>query len=100
MARLEELTKDALLVGVVPAEDASVIDVGCHDSNAMRPVYRDCRGYVANWLLMRDDESTLEIRATGCRWSFDSEGAIFWLKFRTLRIRLAHFADSLQAAHS
>ncbi len=100
MVRLEELTRSAVIAGVLPNEHISVIDVEWHGSDAVTLVYRDSRGQTGNELLLRDDEPRLDIVTAGRPWSFDSDGRHFRLASEAKRIQLAHLFDPLLAVHA
>ena len=98
--RLEELTPNAALHGILPDELVTVVSVQWHGSDALTLVYRAASGRVADQLLYRDDEARLDIVEAGRPWSFDGDGALFRLVSEAQRIRLAHLFDPVLAVHT
>ncbi len=100
MARLEDLTRDASVSGVLPQGNVTVIDVRWHGSATVELTYKDAAGKLGHELLYRDDEPRLEVAAAGRAWSFDGDGALFRLVSEAHRIRLAYLFDPLLAVHT
>ena len=100
MARLEDLTKGASVRGVLPDQSVTVVDVRWHGSAVVELTYRDTAGKVAQELLYRDREQTLEVVEQGRPWSFDGDGSLFRLVSEAHRIRLAHLFDPVLAVHT
>jgi len=93
IARLEELTKGALVSGVVADRTVTVIDVAWHGSEVVTLTYRTADGTVAERLVYRDDEPRLAIVEEGKPWAFDGEGEAFKLASEAKRIDLAYLFD-------
>jgi len=91
--RLEDLTRDARVTGLVPGAACEVLDIRWHGSNVVEVTYRDSEGHVAQRLVYRDDEATLAVEAAGAPWTFDGDGAEFRLTAEALRIHNAHLFD-------
>ncbi|HLH23501.1 MAG TPA: helicase-related protein [Chloroflexota bacterium] len=100
MARLEELTRGAAVRGVLADGLATVVDVVWYGSDAVELTYKDPSGRVAQELVYRDREPTLEVVTEGRPWSFDGDGALFRLVSEAQRIRLAHLFDPVLAVHT
>jgi len=100
MARLEDLTPNTSIRGIVPDGVATVVSVQWFGSEAVELTYKDAAGKVANELLYRDDETRLDIVEEGRPWSFDCDGALFRLVSEAQRIRLAHLFDPVLAVHT
>jgi superfamily II DNA or RNA helicase len=100
MTRLEDLTKGASVKGVHPDQTVTVVDVHWHGSAVVELTYRDATGRVAQELLYRDREPTLEIIEAGRAWSFDADGARFRLVSEAQRIGLAYLFDPWLAIHT
>ncbi len=98
--RLEELTPNTAIRGILPDAAVSVVNVQWHGSDALTLVYRGPSGKVADEILYRHDEPRLEIVEVGRPWSFDGDGALFRLVAEAHRIRLAHLFDPLLAVHT
>ncbi len=96
---LESLVPGAVVAGVVPGVDVTVVAVSWHGQAAVTLTYREPSGRVAERLLYRDDEAALEIRGDQAGWSFDADGAAFRLAAEARRIRLAYLFDPMLAVH-
>jgi superfamily II DNA or RNA helicase len=100
MSRLEQLTPNASVRGVLPNSLVTVVNVQWFGSEAVELTYKDAAGKVANELLYRHDEPRLEIAEQGRPWSFDGDGQVFRLVSEAQRIRLAHLFDPVLAVHT
>lgn len=100
MSSLEELTKGASVKGVLPDALVTVVDVKWIGAIAVELTYKDAAGRLANELLYRDREPTLEVVTAGRPWSFDGDGRLFRLVSEAHRIGLAHLFDPLLAVHT
>jgi superfamily II DNA or RNA helicase len=98
--KLEELTPNTAIRGILPNAAVSVVSVQWHGTDALTLVYRGPSGKVADEVLYRNDESRLEVIETGRPWSFDGDGALFRLVSEAHRIRLAHLFDPVLAVHT
>ncbi len=100
MSRLEELTPNASVRGILPDCAVTVVSVQWFGAEALELTYKDPAGHVANRLLYRHDEPGLEVVEQGRPWSFDGDGALFRLVSEANRIRLAHLFDPVLAVHT
>src|SRR5215468_6393167 len=100
MSKLEQLTPNAAVRGVLPNGMVTVVSVQWFGSEAVELTYKDSAGKVANELLYRHDEARLEIAEQGRPWSFDSDGESFRLVSEAYRIHLAHLFDPVLAVHT
>jgi superfamily II DNA or RNA helicase len=100
VARLEDLTPNAIVRGLVPEGLATVVAVNWFGSEALELTYKDHAGRIANRLLYRHDEPSIEIAQEGRPWSFDGDGESFRLVSEAHRIRLAHLFDPVLAVHT
>ena len=100
MTRLEDLKRDAIVKGILPNQQITVVDVRWIGSTAIELTYKDESGNLGNELIYRDSEPALEIVTAGRPWSFDSDGALFRLVSEAYRIRLAHLFDPRLAVHT
>ena len=98
--RLEDLTPDTTVRGILPDGVVNVVSVEWHGSDALTLVYRTADGKVENEILYRHDEPRLEILKSGRPWSFDGDGEKFRLVSEAHRIRLAHLFDPVLAVHT
>jgi superfamily II DNA or RNA helicase len=100
MSKLEELTPNAAVRGILPDALATVVSVQWFGSEALELTYKSPSGRVANELLYRHDEARLEVVDQGRPWSFDGDGGLFRLVSEANRIRLAHLFDPVLAVHT
>ncbi|NMC03202.1 MAG: DUF3883 domain-containing protein, partial [Chloroflexi bacterium] len=100
MSRLEDLTPNAAVRGILPDVLVTVVTVQWYGTEALELTYKTPTGKVANELLYRHDESRLEVVEKGRPWSFDGDGALFRLVSEAQRIRLAHLFDPVLAVHT
>ncbi len=100
MLPLEDLTRGALVRGLLPQQTVTVIDAKWHGSDAVELTYKDSQGHPHTEILFRDREPRLELVAEGQPWSFDGDGALLRLVSEAHRIRLAHLFDPLLAVHT
>jgi len=100
MVRLEDLTPNASVRGILPDALVTVVNVQWFGSEALELTYKDPGGRVANQLLYRHDEPRLEIVEQGRPWCFDGDGSLLRLVSEAHRIRLAHLFDPVLAVHT
>src|SRR5499427_6272632 len=100
MSKLEQLTLNAAVRGILPDGLVTVVSVQWFGSEALELTYKTSGGKVANELLYRHDEPRLEIVEKGKPWSFDGDGKLFRLIAEAHRIRLAHLFDPVLAVHT
>ena len=100
MTRLEDLTPNAAIRGILPDQIVTVVNTQWFGSEALELTYKGPSGKVANELLYRYDEPRIELVEFGRPWSFDGEGALFRLVSEANRIRLAHLFDPVLAVHT
>ncbi|MCI0388103.1 MAG: SNF2-related protein [Acidobacteria bacterium] len=100
MSKLENLTPNAAVRGILPGSLVTVVTVQWFGSEALELTYKTPEGKVANELLYRHDESRIEVVENGRPWSFDGDGALFRLVSEAHRIRLAHLFDPVLAVHT
>ena len=99
--RLEDLTKGALVRGVLGDRAVRVVDVAWHGSNAVTLTYTDePTGKVDQELLYRDDEPRLRVEEAGRAWSMDADGSLFRLVSEAKRISLAYLFDPFLAVQT
>ena len=101
MARLEDLTKGALVRGVLADRAVKVVDVDWHGSSALTLTYTDdSTGKPSQDLLYRDDEARLSVEQAGRAWSMDADGQQFRLVSEAKRISLAYLFDPFLAVQT
>ena len=100
MARLEELRPNALVRGILPGTEVTVVSVQQFGSDVFEVTYKTPEGNLGQQLLYRDAEARLEVLRQDRPWSFDGAGALFRLVSEAHRIRLAYLFDPLLAVHT
>ncbi len=100
MARLEDLTRDTAVRGILPDGLVIVVDVKWIGNAAIELTYKDSTGRLGNELIYRDREATLEVVISGRPWSFDGDGRMFRLVSEAKRIAMAYLFDPLLAVHT
>ncbi len=98
--KLEDLTPDAAVRGILPDSLVTVVSVKWFGSEALELTFKTPDGGVDNRLLYRHDEADLDVVESGRPWGFDGDGALFRLVSEAQRIRLAHLFDPLLAVHT
>ena len=98
--KLENVTPNAVVRGVLPDQSVTVVNVKWFGTEALELTYKSADGKVANELVYRSDEDRLEIVESGRPWSFDGDGGLFRLVSEAQRIRLAHLFDPVLAVHT
>lgn len=99
-AKLEELTKGALVKGLQGDSTVQVVDAKWLGNNVVEVFYTDERGKAGSDLAYRDQEADLTIVEPSARWSFTGDGSNFRLAMEALRIRLAHHFDPYMAIYT
>src|SRR5215468_5020257 len=100
MSKLEQLTPNAAVRGILPDGLVTVVSVQWFGSEALELTYKSPNGKVANELLYRHDEARIEVVEQGRPWTFDGDGGLFRLVSEAHRIRLAHLFDPILAVHT
>ena len=101
MARLEDLTKGALVRGVLGDRVIKVVDIAWHGSSAVTLTFTDeLTGKADQELLYREDEARLVVQKVGRAWSMDADGNLFRLVSEAKRISLAHLFDPFLAVQT
>jgi superfamily II DNA or RNA helicase len=101
MARLEDLTKGALVRGILADRAVKVVDINWHGSSAVTLTYTDdSTGKADQELLYRDDEPRLSVEQAGRAWSMDADGQLFRLVSEAKRISLAYLFDPFLAVQT
>lgn len=100
MSKLEDLSPNTSIRGILPDCQVTVVNVQWFGSEALELTYKDPGGKVSNQLLYREDESHIEVITLGRPWSFDGDGQNFRLVSEAHRIHLAHLFDPVLAVHT
>ena len=100
MARLEELTVDAQIKGLIPNSTVVVKHVQMYGDQAADVTYTDATGRTDRRLIYRDQEADLEIVTKTRPLSFTADATLFRLAAEAHRIRLAYLFDPLIAVNT
>ena len=99
MVKLKDITRGAILRGIIPGKTVTVIDASWV-GEAIDLTYKDSEGKLGEQLLYPSSESQLELVTEGRPWSLTGDGETFRLVSEAHRIRLAHLFDPLLAVHT
>ena len=100
MLKLEDITKDAQLRGVLPDQVVRIIQVDPISDHAVTIIYRDSQGSLGDQMLFRTDEARLELAQAGRSWALDADGDDFKLGLEAYRISQAALFDPMMAVHT
>ncbi|WP_140628358.1 helicase-related protein [Methylibium rhizosphaerae] len=100
MLKLEDIKKNAALVGLEPGHVVRVVTTEVVGDNAITVYYKTPDGALHERMLFRQDEGTLSLAVVGRPWAFDADGESFKLGVEALRIDLAHLFDPMMAVHT
>lgn len=100
MARLEDITVGANVVGIAGSMPVSVVAVKWHGNNCLTLTFKDTKGQLASQLLYREDEERLSVSDDSLPWSFDADANLLRLASEAYRIHLAHIFDPYLAVHT
>ena len=100
MLKLEEIRKDAQVIGIEANEIVKVVSVDLLGSDALTVYYKNNKGILSEQLLSREDESRLELAEKGKPWAFDVPGDSFKLGLEAYRIQTAHLFDPMMAVYT
>ena len=100
MAQLEDIIVGSHVTGLITGEAVTIIAVQWYGSAVLEVTYKDNKGQLGNQLLMRENESELEILGSHLPWSFDADADKIRLVSEAYRIHLAHLFDPYLAVHT
>src|SRR5229473_5845631 len=92
MLAFDEIRPGSRLRGLDAAGIAEVVQVSRFGADALNLVFR-VNGRVAERLVYRGEETSLELIETGRAYAFDADGGLLRLASEAYRIRLAHLFD-------
>ncbi|WP_077999174.1 helicase-related protein [Edwardsiella tarda] len=99
MLKLEEIKKDAQVRGIVEGQVVRVVTVEPIGEHALTVYYKDSKGVLAERMLFRSDEMSLELATVGRPWAFDANGSDFKLGLEAYRISQAALFDPMMAVN-
>jgi len=100
MLKLEDLTKDAQVRGLLPDQVIRIVQVDAIGDHAITVIYRDNQGKLGEQMLFRTDEPRLDLAEAGRSWAFDADGEEFKLGLEAYRISQAALFDPMMAVHT
>ncbi|SEH06528.1 helicase-related protein [Candidatus Venteria ishoeyi] len=100
MLKLEDIKIDAQIRGIQADEIVCIVQVRPVGDATLTVYYKDAQGNVAEQMLIRSDESRLELAQAGKPWAFDAPGAEFKLGLEAYRITQAALFDPMMAVHT
>jgi len=100
MARLEDITVGANVVGIAGNVPVTVVAVKWYGNAVLEVTFKDSRGQLASQLLYREDEDRLDVKSDSLPWSFDADANLLRLASEAYRINLAHIFDPYLAVHT
>ncbi|WP_411166969.1 RNA polymerase-associated protein RapA [Aeromonas sp. DSM 116730] len=99
MLKLEEIKKDAQVLGIIEGQVVRVVTVEPIGEHALTVYYKDSSGKLAERMLFRTDEIALELATVGRPWAFDANGTDFKLGLEAYRISQAALFDPMMAVN-
>ncbi len=100
MANLSDLKPGLQLIGLLPDETVTLIDVTWHGRSALEITYKRADGQPATQILYEADALPLTARQPQTTWDFSASGDAFRLAAEAYRIHLAHLFDPVLAIHT
>ncbi|GHV35245.1 RNA helicase [Synergistales bacterium] len=100
MARLEDITVGASVIGVAGNAPVTVVAAKWYGDAVLEITFKDAKGQLANQLLYREDEERLNVADSGLPWSFDADANLLRLVSEAYRIAVAHIFDPYLAVHT
>lgn len=100
MARLQDITVNAQVRGLIPNNVVTVKHAQMFGDQALQVTFADSAGRTAQQLVYRDQEAQLEIVTQTRPLSFSADGASFRLAAEAHRIRLGYLFDPMIAVNT
>lgn len=100
MIKLEDIKKDAQVLGIQGDEIVRIVQVEPVGDSAITVYYKDNQGRLGEQMLFRSDEARLELAQAGRPWAFDAPGEDFKLGLEAYRISQAALFDPMMAVHT
>ena len=79
---------------------ASVVNVEWYGEQAVKVIFEDADGKIADRIVFVDDCTGLELVSEGQSWTFDADGNKLRMAVEANRIKLAHYFDPYLAIHT
>lgn len=100
MARLEEITTNSIVRGIVPTSAVTVKHTKMHGNDTLEVTFVDGEGRAGTQLLFRSQEQQYEIVQSTRPLSFSAEGSLFKLVSEAQRLRLGFLFDPMIAVNT
>jgi SNF2 family DNA or RNA helicase len=100
MIKLEDIKKDAQVLGIQGNDIVRIVQVEPVGDSAITVYYKDNQGRLGEQMLFRSDEARLELAQAGRPWAFDAPGEDFKLGLEAYRISQAALFDPMMAVHT
>ncbi len=100
MIKLEDIKKDAQVLGIQGSEIVRIVQVEPVGNSAITVYYKDNQGRLGEQMLFQSDEARLELAQAGRPWAFDAPGEDFKLGLEAYRISQAALFDPMMAVHT
>jgi superfamily II DNA or RNA helicase len=100
MARLEDLTVNATVRGIIPNSVVTIKHVRMHGADTAEITFVDGEGRPGSHLVFRDQESQFEVIQRTRPLSFTADGALFKLASEAQRLRLGFLFDPMIAVNT
>ncbi len=100
MSRLEDITVNSQVRGLVPQGVVTVKHAKMFGDQALEVTYADSTGRTGSQLVYRDQEGNLEIVTQTRPLSFSADASLFRLAAEAYRIRLGYLFDPLIAVNT
>lgn len=97
MVKLDQLVVGSVVKGILPSESVTIRHIQPHGDQAASVTYVDSQGRVADRILFKDEEASLELVDQAKPFSFNGSGYQFRLASEAQRLRLAFLFDPLIA---
>ena len=88
MARLEDITVGAIVVGIAGNMPVTVVAVKWYGNAVLEVTFKDACGQLASQLLYRDDEERLDVKSDSLPWSFDADPNLLRLALKPIVLNL------------
>jgi len=100
MARLEQITVNSTVRGIIPTSAVTIKHARMHGSDTLEVTFIDGEGRPGTQLLFRDQEYQFEIVQNTRPLSFTADGTLFRLVSEAQRLRLGFLFDPMIAVNT